>query len=129
MCDQQSLRSTCAYAQSDQSLCLSLEYFMTVKLLTEHQLEFLSLKGGCAGSSESTLVKLSNCWKSHAAAQLWKMDLKKGQHTRSHMRKCLLKTDHADVSSEARGLNVGLGLHIHPYFVYASGKGSDESAA
>ena len=41
---------------------------MIVKLLTEHHLEFLSLKGGCTGSSESTLVKMSNCWKSHAAA-------------------------------------------------------------
>ena len=30
---------------------------MTVKLLTENHLEFLSLKGGCTGSSESTLVK------------------------------------------------------------------------
>ena len=43
---------------------------MIAKLLTEHNLEFLSLKGGCRGSSESTLVKLSNCWKSHAAAQI-----------------------------------------------------------
>ena len=43
---------------------------MIVKLLTEHHLEFLSLKGGCRGSSESTLVKMSNCWKSHAAAHL-----------------------------------------------------------
>ena len=43
---------------------------MIVKPLTEHQLEYLSLKGGCRGSSESTLVKMSNCWKSHAAAQL-----------------------------------------------------------
>ena len=41
---------------------------MIVKLLTEHHLEFLSLKGGCRGSSESTLVKMSNCWKFHAAA-------------------------------------------------------------
>ena len=32
---------------------------MIVKLLTEHHLEFLSLKGGCRGSSESTLVKMS----------------------------------------------------------------------
>ena len=32
---------------------------MTVKLLTEHHLEFLSLKGGCRGSSKSTLVKMS----------------------------------------------------------------------
>ena len=69
MCDKQSLRSACAYAQSDQSLCKSLEYSMTVKLLTEHHLESLSLKGDCTGSSESTLVKMSNCWKSHAAAQ------------------------------------------------------------
>ena len=30
---------------------------MIVKLLTEHHLEFLSLKGGCRGSSESTHVK------------------------------------------------------------------------
>ena len=44
---------------------------MIVKLLTEHHLEFLSLKGGCTGSSESTLVKISNCWKSYAAAHMY----------------------------------------------------------
>ena len=43
---------------------------MIVKLLTEHRLAFLSLKGGCTGSAESTLVKKSNCWKCHAAAQM-----------------------------------------------------------
>ena len=43
---------------------------MIVKLLVEHHLEFLSLNGGCRGSSESTLVKMSNCWKSHAAAHM-----------------------------------------------------------
>ena len=32
---------------------------MIVKLLPEHHLEFLSLKGGCRDSSESTLVKMS----------------------------------------------------------------------
>ena len=41
---------------------------MIVKLLAEHHLEFLSLKGGCRGSSESTHVKMSHCWKSHALA-------------------------------------------------------------
>ena len=71
MCDQQSLRSACANAQSDQSLCLSLEYSMSAKLLTEHLLKVLRLKGGCTGSSESTLVKISNCWKSHAAAHFF----------------------------------------------------------
>ena len=43
---------------------------MTVKLLTEHHLEFLSLKGDCTGSSESTLVKMKHCWKSHVTAQM-----------------------------------------------------------
>ena len=43
---------------------------MTVELLTEHCLEFLSLTGGCTGLSESTLVKMSNCWKSRAVAQI-----------------------------------------------------------
>ena len=43
---------------------------MIVKLLTEHHSVFLSLKGGCRGSSESTLVKMSHCWKSHAAVHL-----------------------------------------------------------
>ena len=44
----ESLRSACAYAQSDQSLCLSLEYSMSVKLLTEHHFEHLSLKAAQA---------------------------------------------------------------------------------
>ena len=43
---------------------------MSVKLLTEHHLEFLSLTGGCTGSSESTLVKMPHCWKSHVVAQM-----------------------------------------------------------
>ena len=38
---------------------------MTVKLPTEHHLQFLSLKGGCTGLSESTPVKIPHCWKSH----------------------------------------------------------------
>ena len=68
MCDQQKLRPACTYAQSDQSLFLSLEYSMIVKLLTEQSLAFLSLKGDCTGSSESSLVKMSHCWKSHVTA-------------------------------------------------------------
>ena len=44
---------------------------MIVKLLTEHYLEFLSFKGGCTGSSESTHVKMPHCWKSHALAHLF----------------------------------------------------------
>ena len=40
---------------------------MTVKLLTEQHLEFLSFNGG---SSESTLVKMPQCWKSHVVAHM-----------------------------------------------------------
>ena len=43
---------------------------MTVKLLTEHHLGHLSLKGGCTGLFESTLVKMPHCWKSHVATQI-----------------------------------------------------------
>ena len=48
---------------------------MIGKLLTEHHLEFPSLKGSCTGSFESTNVKMSNCWKSHAAAQIIQISL------------------------------------------------------
>ena len=48
-----------------------LEYSMSVKLLTEHHSEFLSLKGGCTCSSESILVKMPLCWKSHVTAQFF----------------------------------------------------------
>ena len=41
---------------------------MSVHLLTQQNLKFLSLKGGCTGSSESIHVKLPHCWKSHVAA-------------------------------------------------------------
>ena len=47
-----------------------LTFFLSVKLLTEHHLEFLSLKGICTGLSESTLVKMPHCWKSHVMAQI-----------------------------------------------------------
>ena len=43
---------------------------MSVKLTTGHYLEFLSLKGGCKGSSESTHVKMPHCWKSHVTANM-----------------------------------------------------------
>ena len=43
---------------------------MIVKLLIEHHFELLSLTEGCRGSSEPTHVKMSNCWKSHAAAHI-----------------------------------------------------------
>ena len=54
---------------------VGLKYPMSNKLLTEQHLQFLCLKGGCTGWSESTLVKMAHCWKSNALAQM-KPDIK-----------------------------------------------------
>ena len=43
---------------------------MSVNLLTEHHLEFLSLKGGCTDSTESFHVKMPHCWKLHVMTHL-----------------------------------------------------------
>ena len=43
---------------------------MSGKLLARHHLEFLRLKGGSRGSSESALVKMAHCCKSHITAQI-----------------------------------------------------------
>ena len=44
---------------------------MSVKLLTEHHLEFLRLNRGCTGSSDFILVKMPHCWKSHVATHFF----------------------------------------------------------
>ena len=56
--------------QSDQGLCKSLDYHMALRILTEHNEDFLSLKGGLTGSSESTLVEMPHCLKSHVTAHM-----------------------------------------------------------
>ena len=43
---------------------------LNIKLLTERNLEVLSLTGGSTGSSECTLVKTPHCWKAHVTAQM-----------------------------------------------------------
>ena len=43
---------------------------MTVKLLAEQHLEFLSLKEGFTGWSESTHIKILHCWKSSVTARM-----------------------------------------------------------
>ena len=54
-------------AMAQISLCLSLEYYMAIELLTEHHLD---LNECCTGWSESTRVNMPNWWKSHATAQI-----------------------------------------------------------
>ena len=43
---------------------------MIVQLMTEHHLEFLSLKEASEARPSLHLSKCQNCWKSHAAAHL-----------------------------------------------------------
>ena len=47
---------------------------MSVKLLTEHHLEFLSQKE--VTQARSSLHKISNCWKSYAAAHMYVLSTK-----------------------------------------------------
>ena len=54
-------------------------------MIVEHHLEFLSLQGGCTGSSESTHVKMPHCWKSHVRAQIIFCNLLQG----SYMQVCV----------------------------------------
>ena len=49
-------------------LCKSLIYSMSVKVMTEHHLEFPSITGDCTDSSKSIHVKMPHCWKSHVTA-------------------------------------------------------------
>ena len=51
---------------------------MIVKLMTEHHLEFLSLTGGCIGLSESTIIKMTNCCKSHVVAHVSYLSMTSG---------------------------------------------------
>ena len=61
---------------------IRIEYSLSVKLLTEHHLEFLSIKRGCTGSSEcqnatwfelicrSSIEKAKNMAMSHGKTQI-----------------------------------------------------------
>ena len=81
---------------------------MTVQLLTKHHLEFLSLKGGCTGSYESTLVKMPCCWKSDVAVHMplavVRMLNTNTQHTTSRM------SISRSVSKASLALHVGSGI-------------------
>ena len=97
---------------------------MIVMLLTEHHMVFLSLNGGCTGKSESTLVKMPHCWKSHFTAQFI-MHMRIGYL--SHYERIPLNV-HASVSRGARFLILGLSLVLLENFLYARSEGPDETA-
>ena len=59
MCDQQRLRSACAYAQSDQSLCYSHEYSMIVKLFVVSQLKKETAETRVYTCKKATLLEIT----------------------------------------------------------------------
>ena len=83
---------------------------MTVKLLTEHHLEFLSLKGSCTGSSESTLVKIPHCWKPHVTAQIY--------YNYTLLSRCLLTMIIYKILVPVQGLYFAISITLIKLFVY-----------
>ena len=63
---------------------------LSVKLLTEQCLEFLSLKGGCTDLSESILVKKPHSWKSPVMALMTEITVfqcsSQGGHIRANQK-------------------------------------------
>ena len=68
---------------------------MNVKLMTEHHLEFLSLKGGCTGLSESPRVKMPHCWKSRVKAHIF--------------------ANNSEISASASKLHAKCNIHVPVY--------------
>ena len=83
---------------------------MRVNLLPEHHLKFLSLREGCTGLFESTLVKMPHCWKSHVTAHMYVYE---PAYTISVLTLLM------PMLTIAGGLNFDLTLHLHLHFIYS----------
>ena len=71
----------------------SLEHSMIVKLLTEHHLEFLSLKGGCRGSSESAHMSKCHIVGNHMPRLICDRHADQNQKTEVDASHCYIKCD------------------------------------
>ena len=69
MCNQQSLIYACTLRSLIRAFVSPLHILWVVSYW-DH-LDFLSIKAGYTGSSESTLVKLPHCWKSNVAVHIF----------------------------------------------------------
>ena len=82
---------------------------MSVKLLTEHHVEFLRLKGGCTGSSHYTLVKMPHSWKSHVMAQIY--FIKCGEKISIFFHECEMRFKMLILKGNSRRQNI---IEYHP---------------
>ena len=88
---------------------------MIVELPIEQHLKILSLKGGFTGSSESTLVKMTHCWKLHVTAHLVFIQWFESLHYDTKIIRCIscmygmvtFQVTVSTKSSTARVTNVG----------------------
>ena len=85
---------------------------MNIKLLTEHHLEFLILKEGCTGSSESTLVKMPHCWKSHVTAHLSKCNISTPCYRLNQSLKQILPIRLRRIVADVKGLSRDRTSHL-----------------
>ena len=87
MCDSKASDQPAHMRSLIRAFASGLMHSMIVKLLNEHHLEFLSVKEGCRGSSESTHVKMRYCWKSHALALYFVCVSNKGSDETARLRR------------------------------------------
>ena len=76
---------------------MSLEYHMNIKLLNDHNLEFVSLKEGYTGLSESIHVKMPHCWKLHVPAQMTEKFIRSGDQVKSIWKREIIKVKSRNV--------------------------------
>ena len=81
-----------------------------IKLLKQHHLEFLRLKGGCTGSFEVILVKMSYCWKSPVTTHA--IMTRKGHNLRPVHGTSRQPVLHLGNSNEIRESNQASGVHV-----------------
>ena len=95
---------------------------MSVKLLTEQHLEFLSLKGDWTGSSESTLFKIPHCWIPHRYSFVMNSRKRVSSvlfQTTDHYHLILsCSSDHKGLGSQRGEIGPAIEMHTDLKYVY-----------
>ena len=93
---------------------------MNIKLLNEHHLEFLSLKGGCIGLSVCIHVKVPHCWKSHVTAQISIVDVASPGMNYYYDGCCATGNDQNMCRVHVATMNAVIRAKIVGYYIYDS---------